>query len=198
MNYLNPRTYWSALSGYVSSAPITRKEKAEIGFSSEQLYQVVADVANYKSFLPWCTNSVVHSATLGVNDVGKPVLRMEATLEIGFPPFYKEQYTSSVTLISNEYIQARLHKKSKNQLLSDLRCDWWFEPNEHSKNKRSTKVAFDLRFAFSSSTHQSVANMVFGRVAHMMGDAFIKRCEKVYGPPSHAKKLIECKTELAI
>jgi coenzyme Q-binding protein COQ10 len=176
-----------------SSTPMSRQEKAYIGFSKEQLYQVVSDVANYKTFLPWCTNSIVHSTTLGVLN-GKPVLHMEATLEIGFPPFYKEQYTSQVTMVSNEYIQARLHQKSKNQLLSDLRCDWRFEPN--NEKSRSTKVTFDLKFAFSSATHQSVANMVFHRIADMMGNAFIKRCEKVYGPPSHTKKVLECVTKV--
>lgn len=189
------KLFWNPLSGYVSSAPMSRKEKADIGFSRDEMYQVVADVANYKKFLPWCTNSVVHSTTLGINQDGKPVVKMEATLEIGFPPFYKEQYMSQVTLVSDEQIYARLHQKSKNQLLSDLICDWKFEPNED--RARSSKVTFDLKFAFASATHQSVANMVFGRVAHMMGDAFIKRCEKVFGPPSHAKKQIECKTELA-
>jgi coenzyme Q-binding protein COQ10 len=172
---------------------IYRKESAYIGFAPEQIFAVVSDVANYKSFLPWCTNAIVLTNTSRFDDESEKTLTdMEATLEVGFPPFFKEQYTSSITMEHTNRIQARLHEKSHNQLLSDLICDWQFAVNRAAP--RSAKVTFDLTFSFSSAAHQSVTNMVFNKIAQMMSDAFIKRCEDVYGLPSHAKRVISCVT----
>jgi len=54
----------------------------------EQMYDVVADVKQYKSFLPFCKKSDVL--------VDEPEF-LQAKLVIGFPPI-TESYTSNVTL----------------------------------------------------------------------------------------------------
>eukprot|EP00906_Rhabdomonas_costata_P015469 RCo022233 len=172
---------------------IYRRESSYLGFAPEQVYSVVADVANYGKFLPWCTGAVVHSSSTGIDEkLAKTVSQMEATLEVGFPPFFKEQYTSAVRLVHPTNIQARLHEKSHNQLLSDLLCDWTFAVNRAAP--RSARVTFDLTFSFSSAAHQNVTNMVFNKIAQVMSDAFVKRCEELYGAPSHAKRVISCET----
>ncbi|XP_020285389.1 coenzyme Q-binding protein COQ10 homolog B, mitochondrial isoform X4 [Pseudomyrmex gracilis] len=55
-----------------------------VGFSMEKMFYVVADVENYKNFLPFCKKSEV---TLKTEDF------LKANLVIGFPPI-NESYTS--------------------------------------------------------------------------------------------------------
>ncbi|KRT81320.1 hypothetical protein AMK59_5087, partial [Oryctes borbonicus] len=59
-----------------------------VGFSMEQMYRVVADVANYKEFIPFCKTSTV---------LYENHKRLIAELQIGFPPIC-ESYTSDVQL----------------------------------------------------------------------------------------------------
>ncbi len=52
-------------------------------YTQEQVYNMVADVDNYHSFLPWCQESVYQKS------------KSVATLAIGFPPLV-ERYTATV------------------------------------------------------------------------------------------------------
>ena len=162
------------------------KETCYLGFACNDFYNVVADVASYKQFLPWCTNSLVHSNT---PDPQRPeVSNMAATLEVGFPPFFSEQYTSEVVLTKPSRITASLHEKDQGQTLETMVCNWEFTPNKASD--KSTKVHFDLQFSFSNNAHEKLTKMVFDQVAGAMQDSFIKRCEQLHGAPSHAKMVI--------
>lgn len=55
----------------------------------EQMYNVVSDVENYKTFVPFCKRSDVTHRSSGF---------LKGELSIGFPPI-NESYVSAVTLI---------------------------------------------------------------------------------------------------
>ena len=57
-------------------------------FTPAQVYEVVADVNLYKSFLPWCQESTV---------VRRDGLKTMAHLTVGFPPL-TESYTAMVLM----------------------------------------------------------------------------------------------------
>eukprot|EP00668_Euglena_longa_P000677 GGOE01000822.1.p1 GENE.GGOE01000822.1~~GGOE01000822.1.p1 ORF type:complete len:243 (+),score=40.92 GGOE01000822.1:24-752(+) len=171
---------------WLLSKVMQARESCYLGYAPEKMYNVVADVGNYKAFLPWCTNSTVHSSTADPKDAS--VTKMEATLEVGFPPLFSEQYTSAVTLRKDSHITAELHETSKGQTLSALLCTWHFEPTEGTKD--SSKVDFELEFAFSNTAHEAITRTVFRQVVEAMQTSFIKRCEALNGPPSHDRLVI--------
>lgn len=59
-----------------------------IRYTSEQIYNVVADIDRYKEFLPWCKESRIIKERPG---------QCIAKLSVGFPPLV-ESYTSLVIL----------------------------------------------------------------------------------------------------
>lgn len=92
-----------------------------MGYTPEQIYAVVADVASYDQFLPWCKKSVIVQ-----EDLPPPFTRRSAaTLHVGFS-FFKESYTSDVALVPSSSICATIRGTST--LLRELHCDWFFWP----------------------------------------------------------------------
>ena len=66
----------------------------------EDIYEVVADVEEYKHFVPWCCDSTVL--------VRKPG-HVKCKLEVGFPPLLSEKYNSSVTLVPPNLVKVSIH-----------------------------------------------------------------------------------------
>lgn len=63
----------------------------------EQLFTVVADVENYKYFVPWCSESVVTK---------KSGNSYKCILSVGFYPL-QERYTSTVTVAKPHLVKVK-------------------------------------------------------------------------------------------
>lgn len=59
-------------------------------YSMENIFSVVADVDDYKNFVPWCRNSSTFARKPG---------HFKAKICVGFPPLLSERYTSIVTVV---------------------------------------------------------------------------------------------------
>ena len=71
-------------------------------YSVDQLYDVVANVDDYKYFVPWC----VASKTFEQSET-----HARADLEVGFPPI-SEKYTSVLTLARPNLVRVRVLTKA--------------------------------------------------------------------------------------
>ncbi len=141
----------------------THAERQVVPFTSEQLFDLVADVGAYPQFLPWCVGARVrsHSDT-----------QLVADLTIGFGPF-RESFTSRVTLDRPH----RVVVKYENGPFRYLNNQWDFRPRG-----AGTEVAFFVDFEFRSRILQAAIGVVFNEAVKRMVKAFLKRARDVYGP----------------
>ena len=74
-------------------------------YSQKQIYDVVANVSEYKEFLPYCFASDVLE-TQEITEGSQDVKTMKAALGIGFP-LMKMRYTSHVTCRPYDSVHVR-------------------------------------------------------------------------------------------
>lgn len=134
------------------------------------MYAVVADVKNYKYFVPFCKKSTV---LLERDDF------LRAELEIGFPPI-AESYTSNVSLSRPNLVRAIC---TDGRLFSYLETTWRFSPGLKS-NRQSCIIDFSIDFEFKSLFHAQLAHMFFDKVVKQMEGAFILEAKRRYGRES--------------
>ena len=97
----------------------THSETRALPYTAQQMYDLVADVASYPKFLPWCSAARIRSVTpQGASSV------MEADLVISFKVF-RERFGSRVVLhpddmkIDTEYLDGPFRYMKSNWAFRD-------------------------------------------------------------------------------
>ncbi|KAF9058174.1 dehydrase and lipid transport-domain-containing protein [Panaeolus papilionaceus] len=150
-------------------------------YTDRELYAVVADVASYPKFIPFCVGSRI--SPLALQQAMQQKTTAEAELTVGFMQF-KESYVSNVTCVPFESVQAVA--SSSTPLFKNLSTTWRFSgASQSTPTAPCTMVSFDLTYEFANPLHAGVSSAFFGQVANMMIQAFEDRCATVYGsrPP---------------
>ncbi|XP_065015859.1 uncharacterized protein LOC135643149 [Musa acuminata AAA Group] len=143
------------------------EERRVIGYSPEQLFDVVAAVEMYEEFLPWCQRSRI----IKRNSDGS----FDAELEIGFK-FLVESYVSHVEMEKPKYIKTTA---SENGLFDHLINIWEFYPGPVPG---TCDLYFLVDFKFQSPLYRQVASMFFKEVVSQLVTSFDDRCRRIYGP----------------
>ena len=137
-------------------------------YSASQMYGLVADVAAYPEFLPWCAAARIRSRR---PIEGGEVL--EADLVISFKLF-RERFGSRVTLRPDAY---RIDVEYLDGPFRYLDNHWQFTPREDG----GCEVDFFVDFEFRSQVLQAVIGMVFNEAMLRIVRAFESRAEALYG-----------------
>ena len=151
-------------------------EKKLVPYAPAQLFALVADVAKYPSFLPWCVGARIRS------HIGNDLV---ADLTIGFGPF-RESFTSRVKLSPPDNTgTCEINVEYENGPFKYLHNRWHFAPHPEG-----CMVDFFVDFEFRNFILQKAIGTVFTEAVHRMVAAFLRRARTIYGPPIVAGKQV--------
>ncbi|SEP60260.1 type II toxin-antitoxin system RatA family toxin [Thalassovita taeanensis] len=146
----------------------THSEIRRLPYTAQQMYDLVADVAAYPQFLPWCSAARVRSVT--PRDDGAQV--MEADLVISFKVF-RERFGSHVVLwpetkkIDTEYLDGPFKY---------MKSTWGFADTD-----TGCEVDFFVDFEFKNAVLQGIIGLVFNEAMQRIVRAFERRAADLYG-----------------
>ncbi|KDP38334.1 hypothetical protein JCGZ_04259 [Jatropha curcas] len=143
------------------------EERRVLGYSPEQLFDVVAAVDLYHGFVPWCQRSEILKYY--------PDGSFDAELEIGFK-FLVESYISHVELNRPKFIKTTV---SDSTIFDHLINIWEFNPGPVPG---TCDLHFFVDFKFQSPLYRQVASMFFKEVVSRLVGSFSERCRLIYGP----------------
>ena len=142
----------------------THNETRRLPYTADQMFNLVADVARYPEFLPWCMGARIREQREDM---------LLADLMIGFK-MVREKFTSKVWLHRAE---RRIDVEYINGPFRQLQNHWTFldEPGG------GCRVEFFLEFEFSSAMLQKLIGVLFHEAVRRMVAAFETRAKQLYG-----------------
>ncbi|WP_050928483.1 type II toxin-antitoxin system RatA family toxin [Aestuariivita boseongensis] len=146
----------------------THSETRKLPYSAQQMYDLVADVAKYPQFLPWCAAARIRQIV--PEGEGR---RMDADLVISFKVF-REKFGSRVMLwdaarkIDTEYLDGPFRY---------MKSTWAFRDVEGG----GCEVDFFVDFEFRNAVLQGIIGVVFYEAMHRIVRAFERRAAELYG-----------------
>ena len=147
----------------------THAENRRMPYSADEMYALIADVASYPQFLPWCSGARIRARKPQPD--GTEVI--EADLVISFKLF-RERFGSRVTLRPAEH---RIDVAYLDGPFRYLNNHWRFDPVDASH----CDVDFFVDFEFRSKALQAIIGVVFNEAMRRIVRAFEERAEALYG-----------------
>lgn len=127
------------------------------------MYELVADIASYPKFLPWCS---------GTRILQRQEDAIEAAITISYHGVHKT-FTTRNLLQKNKMMEIQLVEGPFRR----LNGYWRFTALE----PRACKIELDLEFEVANRLVAAVLNPVFSGIANQLVDAFHKRAVALYG-----------------
>ena len=144
----------------------TVQKSVLIWYSAAEMFSLVADVAKYPEFLPWCDQARV----LATHADG-------VTAEIGLAlAGLHQRFTTRNTYDPDRSVVLHLVQGP----FSELEGQWTFAP-VGEPGQRGCKVQLQLQYGFSNAPLAALIGPLFDRIAASLVDAFVKRAGQVYG-----------------
>ncbi len=129
------------------------------------MLELVADVARYPEFLPFCEELKV----LRQVETPEGAQILTARMTVGYK-LIRESFTSRVTVDRN---RSRILVEYIDGPFSHLENRWTFE----DVGEGASVVGFDIEYAFRSRTFEILAGAVFDRLFRRMAQAFEERAD---------------------
>ena len=144
----------------------THNEKKNLSYTAQQMYNLVADVASYPEFLPWCAAARVKSVVPKGN-----THVMSADLVISFKVF-RERFESLVVLNNDELF---IDTEYLDGPFKYMESTWKFEDLQEG-----CAVTLFVDFEFKNMLLQSIIGLVFNEAMQRIVRAFESRADALY------------------
>ena len=148
------------------------RESRTVPYSAEQMFDLVADVARYKEFLPWVIATRVRSNS---------ETEMVADMVVGFKSL-RESFTSKVSKRRPEMIDV-IYVDGP---LRDLDNEWHFT----NLPEGGCRIDFSVEFTFKNRVFEALAGQYFDRAFRKLVSAFEARAEALYGSSSSSAQSV--------
>jgi ribosome-associated toxin RatA of RatAB toxin-antitoxin module len=139
------------------------ERSAIVTFTASQMFALVADVARYPEFLPWCSGARVQviseTERLATVEVAKGVMHTE--------------FTTRNTLRPDAQISMLLVDGPFRSLIGE----WRFE----GIGDRGSRVRFRVEFEFKNRLTAMALGAAFETLCGTIVDAFVGRAQEIYG-----------------
>ena len=139
----------------------THAEERRLPHTQQQLFDLVADVARYPEFLPWCTACRITKREGNM---------IEADIMIGFK-MVRERFTSRVTLSAPD----RIDVQYLDGPFRYLNNHWVFKPTDDG-----CVIDFYIDFEFRSRILQRLMGPLFNEAVRRMVSAFETRAHALH------------------
>ncbi len=143
----------------------TYTESRVLGYTPEQVFDLVADVESYPEFVPWWVAARIRNREPGAYSTDQI---------IGFGPI-RLRFRSRTVVERPE----RIEVTSRGGPFRNLGIQWTFEPTPEGGCRTAIRVAFELR---AIALERLLALPMGGAVRRVVG-ALEGRARRVYGPP---------------
>ncbi len=138
------------------------KKVRTVGYSCEQMFNLVNDVEQYSEFLPYCVQSTVEHRDK--DDVQARLVIQAAGIS--------KSFTTRNLLQANKMIEIRLIDGP----FKHLEGFWRFD-----ETQEGCCISFDLEFEFAGRMFSMLLGPIFDQVTDRMVDAFCQRAGVLYG-----------------
>lgn len=142
----------------------------QVPFTPRQMFDVVADVERYPSFLPLCEGLTVTAREALAGGASA----LTATMEVGYKSI-TERFTTHVTLDPDA---GTIRVRHRDGPFTHLENDWRFVAAGGGCD-----VHFSIDYAFRSAMLSLIVGAAFDKAVRSYTDAFEARARALYGAP---------------
>ena len=178
-----------------------------IPYEVRPVYDVIADISSYSTFIPYCTTSMITARTKP--DVDGRTWPTESRLAVTWRGL-REEWVSQVQCIPNTLIEAKSGNlvkdpstQARNGLFSvvrSLRASWTLQPMKSQGSGRTlgfenqndddsligTTVKLEIEYAFANVMYETMGATFVPEVAGRIMKAFEKRVHELLARPPSA------------
>ena len=142
----------------------SHRENYYINSKKEIIFNVIANIENYPSFLPWCVDARIID-TKNISDI----IIQKAELLISFKSF-RERFISEVKLDKNNWTVNIVSNKKPFKILEGC----W----KIIEKKENCEVSFEINFELKSVILEKIIGLVFFQSVRSIVKAFEDQCLK--------------------
>ena len=142
----------------------THKETYNINTNKEKIFDVIADIENYPTFLPWC----IGARLTGTHELSD-IFIQRAELVIAFKSF-RESFFSDIRLNKKNWT---INIQSNKKPFKSLKGQWIIKEKENY-----CEVSFEIKFEFKSIILEKIIGVVFFNAVKSIVKAFEEQCLK--------------------